>query len=272
MDKQDAPKEFKASSFWDHLDELRGVLIKIVVGVVAAGIIAFFFKEELFSAILAPKESGFITYRLFESIELFFSSEKESFVSSVEPFSISLVNIELAQQFMIHVKMSMCIGFLVVFPYLLYELFHFVSPALYTHERQYASRVICSGYLLFMAGVALSYFLIFPITLRFLGTYQVSSEVENIISLSSYISTLLLLSFMMGILFEIPILCWLFAKLGLITATFMRTYRRHAIVILLIVAAFITPTSDIFTLLLVATPIYLLYEASIYIVSTMHHS
>lgn len=126
--------------------------------------------------------------------------------------------------------------------------------------------MVGSGYVMFMLGVLLSYFLIFPLTFRFLGTYQVSSDVENMIALQSYISTLILMSLAMGIVFEIPILSWLFAKLGFISADFMKRYRRHAVVIILIVAAVITPTSDIFTLSLVALPMWLLYEVSIWIV------
>ena len=141
-----------------------------------------------------------------------------------------------------------------------------MSPALYSNERKYVVRVVGSGYVMFMLGVLLSYFLIFPLTFRFLGTYQVSSDVENMIALQSYISTLILMSLAMGIVFEIPILSWLFAKLGFISADFMKRYRRHAVVIILIVAAVITPTSDIFTLSLVALPMWLLYEVSIWIV------
>ncbi|MFR4038703.1 MAG: twin-arginine translocase subunit TatC, partial [Butyricimonas faecalis] len=128
--------------------------------------------------------------------------------------------------------------------------------------------VVGYGYIMFMVGVLISYFLIFPLTFRFLGTYQVSDQVENMISLQSYISTLLMMCLAMGIVFEIPILSWLFAKLGFISADFMRRYRRHAVVIILIVAAIITPTSDVFTLLLVSLPMWLLYEVSILIVKS----
>jgi twin arginine-targeting protein translocase tatC len=146
-------------------------------------------------------------------------------------------------------------------------LFRFVSPALYACERKYAVRIVGGGYAMFLMGVAVSYFLIFPLTFRFLGTYQVSGEVENMIVLQSYISTLVLMCLTMGIVFEIPILSWLFAKLGFLTADFMRRYRKHAIVIILIVAAVITPTSDVFTLSLVTLPMWVLYEASILVVN-----
>ena len=163
-------------------------------------------------------------------------------------------------------KAAFCVGALLASPYILYQLFRFVSPALYSNERRYALRVVVGGYVMFLVGVAISYFLIFPLTFRFLGTYQVSGEVENLIALPSYISTLLTMSLAMGLVFEIPMLAWLFAKLGFLSAPFMRHYRRHAIVLILVVAAIITPTSDVFTLSLVALPMWLLYEASIFIV------
>ncbi|MCK9155275.1 MAG: twin-arginine translocase subunit TatC [Paludibacteraceae bacterium] len=249
-------------TFWDHLDELRSCLVKIVVATVLLGVVAFFFKDELFTVILAPKYDDFVTYRLFESIAARFSVPMDGL-----DFQVSLINTELAQQFIVHVKMAMFCAFLLVSPYALYQLFRFVSPALYSNERKYVVRVVGGGYVMFLMGVALSYFLIFPLTFRFLGTYQVSAEVQNFISLSSYIDTLMVLCFLLGIVFEIPILCWLFAKLGFLTAEFMRRYRKHAIVIVLIVAAVITPTSDAFTLLLVSGPIYLLYEVSVLIVA-----
>ncbi len=146
-----------------------------------------------------------------------------------------------------------------------------MSPALYADERKYVVRVVGGGYAMFLLGVAVSYFLIFPLTFRFLGTYQVSGEVENMISLQSYISTLMTMSLAMGLamglVFEIPILSWLFAKLGFLSAGFMRRYRKHAVVVILVVAAIITPTSDVFTLSLVALPMWLLYEVSIWVVS-----
>ena len=157
-------------------------------------------------------------------------------------------------------------GIILASPYILYQLFRFVSPALYENEKRYSTRVIIWGYVLFLLGVLFSYFLIFPFTFRFLALYQVSPEVENTIMLSSYIDTLTMLSLMMGITFEIPILAWLFAKLGFLTADFMTKYRKHALVISLVIAAIITPTSDVVTLLMVTFPMFVLYEVSIFIV------
>lgn len=238
-------------SFWEHLDALRTALLKIIAVTLAFGIVAFCFKDLLFEAVLAPKESGFITYRL---------------LGGLPDFKVELINTGLAQQFITHMKTAICAGVIFASPYALYQIFRFVSPALYENEKRYAVKVAGSGYLLFMLGVAICYFIIFPLTFRFLGTYQVSPDVENLISLQSYISTLLMMCLVMGIVFEIPVLCWMFAKLGFLTSGFMKKYRRHAIVIILVIAAIITPTSDIFTLLIVSLPIWLLYEASIGIV------
>lgn len=253
----------KVLTFWDHLEELRLVLFHIAVAVVVLMLIAFLYKDELFTIVLAPKNANFIIYHLFCRI-----ADAVSIPSLCpEAFYVKIINTQLAAQFITHMSVSFYAGFLLASPYVIYQLFRFVSPALYENERRYSTRVIGWGYLLFIMGVLLNYFLIFPLTFRFLATYQVSMEVENTITLSSYMDTLMMMSLMMGIVFEIPILCWLFAKLGFLTAGFMKRYRRHAIVIILIVGAIITPTSDVFTLMMVSVPMYLLYETSIWIVS-----
>lgn len=253
--------ETSAMSFWDHLDVFRSSLVKIAAITVVFGVIAFFFKEELFGIILAPKSDDFIVYRLFRLVNMWFVPG-----AGEDHFSVKLINTGLAQQFIIHMRAAIYAGLLLSSPYTLYQLFRFVSPALYANERKYAVRVVGGGYVMFMIGVLVSYFLIFPLTFRFLGTYQVDTEVENMISLDSYMGTLMMMSLMMGIVFEIPILCWLFARLGFISAAFMRRYRKHAIVIILVIGAIITPTSDVFTLSLVSLPMWLLYEISIVIV------
>lgn len=247
-------------TFWEHLDALRAAIIKILMVTVVSGIVAFFFKEQLFALVLAPKEPGFVTYKVLYALSALTGSETE------DVFHVQLVSTGLAQQFVIHMKTAMCAGVILSSPYALYQLFRFVSPALYAHERRYVVRVVGYGYLLFLVGVAVSYFVVFPLTFRFLGTYQVSGEVANMITLDSYISTLMTLTLSMGIVFEIPVLSWMFAKLGFLSAAFMRRYRKHAVVLILSVAAVITPTSDVFTLLAVSAPMYLLFELSILIV------
>ena len=237
-------------TFWDHLDELRGTLIRIICAVVLFGIVAFLLKDELFSIVLAPRSSDFITYRLL----------------GTEDFSIHLMNIGLTEQFMIHMKTAIYAGLLVASPYILYELFRFVSPGLYDNERHYAVWIVGAAYLMFLIGTLVNYFVVFPFTVRFLGTYQVSPDVANMLTLQSYIDTLLGMSLVMGVVFELPVVCALMARMGLINGQMMSTYRRHALVAILIVAAIITPTTDAFTLFVVALPIYLLYELSILIV------
>ena len=242
--------ETPTMTFWDHLDELRSVIIRTVVVTVVAAAVAFCLKEQLFEIVLAPRTSDFITYRLM----------------GVEPFSIHLMNTGLTEQFMIHLKTAMYAGVLVALPYIIYLLFRFVSPALYDNERKYATLLCTSGYLMFMLGTLLNYFLIFPLTVKFLGTYQVSPDVANMLTLQSYMDTMLMMNLVMGIVFELPVVSWILARMGLVNAQMMRSMRRHAVVAILVIAAIITPTTDAFTLLIVALPIWLLYEASIFIV------
>lgn len=237
-------------TFWEHVDVLRGCLVRIIVVTVVCGLAAFNFKETLFSIVLAPSQYSFVSYRLLHA----------------SPFHINLVNIGLTEQFMIHVKTAFSFGFLVASPYVLYALYRFIAPALYRRERHYAVRVVLGGYVMFVLGLLVNYFIIFPLTVRFLGTYQVSSSVHNMLSLQSYIDTLLMMSLMFGILFEIPVISWLLALFGLLKAEWMQRYWRQALVAIVIVAAVITPTGDAFTLAIVSLPIWLLYEASILIV------
>jgi len=237
-------------TFWDHLDELRTVIIRAFVVTVVVAVVAFCLKDELFAVVLAPRTSDFITYRLM----------------GVEPFSIHLMNTGLTEQFMIHMKTAFYAGVLVASPYIVYLLFRFISPALYDNERRYATALVSSGYLMFMLGTLLNYFLIFPLTVKFLGTYQVSEDVANMLTLQSYMDTLLMMSLVMGIVFELPVVSWLLSRMGLINAQMMKTWRKHAVVAILIISAIITPTTDAFTLFVVALPIWLLYEVSIVII------
>lgn len=257
MDKND-----KNLTFWEHLDVLRGVLIHIIGVTVGAAVVAFLFKNELFRMVLAPKEPDFFIFRLFRKL-----GERWNLPSMIpDDFHIQLVSTQLTSQFMAHMNMSLYVGLLVVAPYILYQLYHFVMPALYRNERHYASRVVAFSYLLFMLGVLVNYFLLFPLTLRFLAGYVVSPEVEPMITLDSYTDTLMMLSLAMGLVFEIPVLSWLLAKFGILKAWMLARSRRYAVVVILLIAAIITPTSDIFTLLMVSIPIYILYEVSIIVV------
>lgn len=237
-------------SFWNHLDALRTCIIKAIIVVVVFGVLAFILKEQLFDIVLAPRTSDFITYKLMGS----------------EPFSIHLMNTGLTEQFVIHMKVAMYTGLLVASPYVIYLIFGFIAPALYKSERKYVAQATFSAYAMFIIGTLVNYYLLFPLTVRFLGTYQVSADVQNMLTLQSYIDTLLSMTFVMGVIFELPVVSWLLARIGILKHNLMTAYRKHAIVVILIVAAIITPTGDVFTLLIVSLPIWLLYETSILVV------
>ena len=237
-------------SFWDHLDVLRGSLMRMLAVTVAMGVVAFCLKDVLFAVVMAPGRSDFFIYQWLGGGD----------------FSIRFVNTGLTEQMMVHLKVAFMAGLLTASPYVLYLLFRFISPALYERERRYSVRLTLAAYVMFIVGMAVNYFIIFPLTVRFLGTYQVSADVENMLTISSYVDTMLSMTFLFGLMFEIPVLAWLLGRFGLLRASWMRRYRRHAIVAILVVAAIITPTSDVFTLLIVALPIWLLFEASVFLV------
>ena len=243
-------RQGEALTFWDHLDVLRSSLIRMAVAVMVLGVVAFCLKDALFSVVLAPRSSDFVTYQLL----------------GVDAFHINLMNTGLTEQFMIHMRTAIYAGLLLASPYILYELFRFVSPGLYQNERRYAVWIVGAAYVMFLMGTLVNYFIVFPLTVRFLGTYQVSPDVANMLTLQSYIDTLLGMSLVMGVVFELPVVCGLMGRMGLINSHMMSQFRRHAVVAILIVAAIITPTTDVFTLFVVALPIYLLYELSIQIV------
>ena len=234
-------------TFWEHLDELRGLLIRALCVVVVFGVAAFCMKDLLFDVVLAPRTAAFVTYR----------------VLGVEPFEIHLMNTGLTEQFMIHMRVALYAGLLLASPYVLYLLFRFVSPGLYRNERQVAVWTVGGAYVMFLLGTLVNYFLVFPLTVRFLGTYQVSEVVDNMLTVQSYVDTLLTMNLVMGVIFELPVVTALLAWMGVLTDALMRRYRRHALVAILLVAAIITPTTDVFTLMVVSLPIWLLYETSI---------
>ena len=235
-------------TFWDHLEELRRVLLRCIIVVALFAILAFVFKDEVFWIIFAPKSP--------DVLPCLFGSSPE----------VQLINTELTRQFIVHMMTSFYVGIIVAAPYIIFELYRFISPGLYEKERRYTTPLVISSYLMFMVGILFCYFILFPITFRFLANYQVNDSIQNLISLESYIDTLVFLSLAMGIVFEIPILSWLLGRLGILHRGLMQQYRRHAIVIILIVAAIITPTSDAITLCIVSLPMYLLYEVSILLV------
>lgn len=247
-------------SFWDHLDELRRVLMRIILVTVVIGLAVFAFKDEVFAAVLAPSKGDFLTYRWINHLLVLLGWD----AMLIPDTDITLINTQLAAQFMTHITVSMTIGLLAAAPYVVYELFGFIKPALYENERRYSNRIMVWVIILFFLGVAMNYFVIFPVSVRFLGTYQVSKGVVNTIALSSYISTFTTLSLMMGLVFEIPVLAYFLARAGIVSGSLLAKYRRHAFVIIMAVSAFITPP-DAFTLALMTVPLYALYEVSIVI-------
>ncbi|MFR9620411.1 MAG: twin-arginine translocase subunit TatC [Rikenellaceae bacterium] len=251
-------------TFWDHIEELRWVIGRIVGVWVVIAIGYFVAMPYIFeSVILAPCNNDFILYEILRSASQIWGVES-SFVDS--NFQVTLININLAAPLLIHLSTAFALSIITTTPYLFYEGWRFVKPALYPAEQRGVKIALLFGSVMFYIGVAVGYFLIYPLTLRFLSTYQLSGLIENTISLNSYIENFTMLIISMGIAFEIPLVLWLLSLMGIITHDVLRQYRRHAIVAIVIIAAVITPTSDPFTLAIVALPLYILYELSLLIV------
>ncbi len=247
-------------TFWDHLDELRGVLFRSAVSVLLFTIVIFVNKKFVFDTIIfAPIDSDFILYRWLSAV----ASLAGVPAAAPGDFNINLINIELSAQFFTHVSVSMTLGFILSVPYILYQLWTFVRPGLYPNEQRSVRRAFSFASLLFFAGVLVGYVFVFPLTLRFLGTYQVSDWVVNQISLKSYISMFTWLILIMGIVFEMPALAAILSRMGIVSKSFLKRYRKHAFAILIVIAAIITPSGDAFTLFVVGLPLYMLYEFSI---------
>ena len=244
-------------TFGGHLEVLRRMIFRIVVVTGVLAVLIFCFKKETFTILLAPTDSSFITFDL---IQRWITSLGFDF--RFEQYHISLISTELSSQFMTHISVSCLLAFLLASPYIVFELFRFITPALYEREKKYSVLVAFIIYILFIIGLMMSYFVIFPISFRFLANYQVDESVVNTITLSSYISTFTTLTFIMGVVFQLPIFTFILGKMGLIDYQLLRRYRSYAFIIILIVSAIITPP-DIFTLILVALPLYALYEVSI---------
>ena len=250
-------------TFWEHLEELRWSIFRIAIAAVMAMVVIFIFMPYMFTGfVLGPTTSDFFLYKWLGSLgQLPFLPD---FATS--DFKVDIININVASQFMTHISTSLSFALVVVFPYIMYEIWRFISPALYDSEKRGVRVAFLFGTGMFFLGCAVSYCFIFPFTFRFLAEYQLSDQITNQISLNSYMSTFLGMVFMIGLVFELPLLAWLLSKLGVLRREFLQKYRRHAIVILLILAAFITPTGDPITLSLVFIPLYLLYELSVLVV------
>ncbi|MBP9994545.1 MAG: twin-arginine translocase subunit TatC [bacterium] len=247
------------NTFWGHVEVLRWVIIRCLLVIVAVAVAAFVFKEFIFDGIvLAPLRQDFATYELLCRIASVLSMP--GLCPTIHP--VEIININLTAQLFTHMGIAFVCGLVVAFPYLILEIWFFVKPALYSNEKSAAVKGAFSFLFLFFLGVATAYYIIFPLTLNFLGTYQVSATVGNQISLNSYISTFLTLVFLLGIVFEMPIVAYFFAKIGLLKSEFLKKYRKVAIVVIMILAALITPSTDAFTMILVVLPLWMLYEVS----------
>lgn len=247
-------------TFWDHLDALRVVLFRIAAVVIVAGVGSFIAMPWIFdNIILAPVNPDFITYRAFDTVT-------GADAVSESAFDVDLVSLQLASQFFIHMSASCWAAFLIGFPFIIYFLWSFISPGLYEHEKRGIRGVFFFGNILFFLGVAAGYFVVFPIALRFLSEYRLSDVIRPVVSLESYMENFFTVLILMGAVFELPLLAWFLGRIGVLTKTFFRKFRRHAIVALLIVAALITPTGDPFTLFAVFIPIYALWELSAFLV------
>lgn len=256
-----AKKNSEEMSFLDHLEELRWRLIRSVIAIFIAAILAFIYKDIIFDQIiLAPKNPAFWTNRMFCKLAEIVNSPG----LCINQNPLEIVSMQMAGQFNMHMWVSLISGLIIAFPYVFYEFWSFVAPALKSKERKYANGAVFFSSSLFLIGVTFGFFMIAPLTVNFLGNYSVSSEVTNKINLASYISTLMSVSLAAGAIFELPIVVFFLTKIGLVTPEFMKKYRKHSIVVIFILAAIITPP-DVFSQTLVAIPLIILYEASIFI-------
>jgi sec-independent protein translocase protein TatC len=258
--------------FFDHIDVLRKHLFRSAIAILIVTIILLAYSKWVFdSLIFGPVKSDFITYRIL----CHFSNLIRPILCGVSPLlcpdkglcmdglNIKFLNTELFGQFITQIQICFTLGFVAAFPYVLWEIWQFIRPALSESEASKSSRVILFSSFFFFLGVAFAYFLIVPFSLNFASGYYISGQINNFFTLDNYIGFVTMMMLGCGIVFELPMVIYFLAKLGIITAAFMRQYRRHAIVVILILAAVITPSPDMFTMTIVAIPIYLLYELSI---------
>lgn len=257
----------KQMSFLDHLEELRWLLIRSSIFIILGAIVAFIFSDFIFNTIIfGPKDSNFITYQFFCEVAKTFNFEG-SFCSKELPFEIQ--NRTMEGQFSVMIWTSITAGFIIAFPFLLWELWKFISPALYSNEKKNAKLFITISSLLFFIGVIFGYYVITPLSINFLANLQISEIVKNQIDINSYISLVKTSSLACGLVFELPIIIYFLSVMDLVSPKFLREYRKYAIVLILIIAAIITPP-DIISQIIVSIPLLILYELSIYISKFVH--
>lgn len=249
------PEEGKEMSFFQHLEELRWHIFRSVLSIVVCATVLFFFKEQVTAIIFAPKHASFVTYQ-------FFCRHFEIYCTVPE---FAIIQRDLGEQFFTHLKTSMWLGFIISFPYIIWEIWRFVKPGLYDKERKAARGIIAVCSLLFFIGVIFGYFVIAPFAISFLAGYTFGVDVQSTATLDSYISYLTMVTLPIGIVFELPVVAYFLAKIGILYSDTMTNYRRHAVVLIFILAGIITPP-DVISQFLVAIPLLILYELSIYIV------
>lgn len=257
-------------SFLGHLEVLRWHLIRSAIAVVLVAVVAFFYMEVIFDEVLlAPKNSDFITFQYMCKLSYKVFNDARLCVSSQ---NIDLINTDISAQFSTHLYTSLIIGIVVAFPYIFWEIWRFIRPALRENEARSARGIVFFCSLLFFMGILFGYYIVSPLAASFLGNYQISTQIKNLIDFNSYISIITVTTLVTGIVFELPIVSYILSKLGVLTPGFMRKYRRHAFVIILIAAAIITPSPDVVSQLLVAAPLYILYEISILVSASIERT
>ena len=255
-------QNIKEMSFLDHLEELRWHLVRSVVGILVLSVIAFLSKSIIFDKIIfGPAQPSFLTYKglcaISEAIRL-------GSRLCIDKIGFEVINLELAGQFLVHLKVSFVAGFVIAFPYVFWEFWRFVKPGLHRDEIQYTRWIVFFASLLFFMGISFGYFIMMPFAVNFFSNYSISGTVANTFSLTNYVGFITMFVLAAGILFELPMIVYFLSKLGLVTPDIMRHYRKHAFVVILLVSALITP-ADVGTQMLIATPVYFLYEISIFI-------
>lgn len=269
LDQINEQEETKEMSFFDHIDELRKHIVRSVLAVVVFSIVAFVNKHLLFDVILfGPKNPDFWTYRMMCKASVMLTGTEDFCVKEI---GFVLSNISITGQFTQHFFISFIAGLILAFPFILWQFWQFIKPALSAKEKSYARGLVFYSSMLFFTGILFGYYLLTPVSVSFMGSYRVSNEVINEINLESYISFVATLTFATGLVFELPILVYFLAKIGLLTSGWMRKYRRYAIVVILILAALVTPP-DVSSQVLLTIPLLGLYELSIVVASRVERN
>jgi sec-independent protein translocase protein TatC len=258
-----AKKEMKEMSFMDHLEDLRWLMVKSTAAILILACACYFIDDFIFDTVIfGPKDPTFITYRFFCEVTHFFGVD-DTYACATK-FQFIIQNTEVGGQFSMYIWTLVTVGFILSFPYILWQVWKFISPALYENERKHAGSFIIVSSILFFIGVLFGYYIVLPLSINFFGTFNVSSTVINQFTVDSYVSMVKTSLVGSGLVFEMPIIIYFLAKLGLVTPEFLRKYRKFAIVINLTVAAIVTPP-DIPSQVIVAIPLLVLYEVSIFI-------